>query len=102
MTFDHLHAPFAGVSPVAVHDEGNVVRDGARFEDTEEDMSDALYGTVTEPEGVLQKRHNGGCPRQVIGFRGWKLLLLRSRVRSRVADVEVLVPCFQWRWWHQD
>lgn len=60
MAFNDLHALFAGVSPVAVHDEGDVVRDGARFEDAEEDASDAVDGIVTKPEGALQKRHNGG------------------------------------------
>ena len=59
MTFDHLHALLTGISPVAVHDEGNMLRDRARFEDTEEDTLDTVDGIVPKPECALLKRHIG-------------------------------------------
>lgn len=59
MTFDHLHALFTGISPVSVHDEGDVLRDRARFENTEEDTSDTVDGIVPKPECVSQQRHYG-------------------------------------------
>lgn len=50
---EHLHALVAGIASVAVHDEGDVVRDWARFEHAEEDASDTVDGIVPEPECVL-------------------------------------------------
>jgi hypothetical protein len=74
VTLDHLYSLVAGISSVAVHDKGNVVRDWARFEHIEEGTSDTVDGIVPEPECVLQKRHCGGVgggerSRQLIGFR---------------------------------
>jgi hypothetical protein len=65
VTLDHFYTLVAGVSPVAVHYERDVVRDGARFEYAKEDTSDAIDCIVAKPECVLQKRHHWGG--QLIG-----------------------------------
>ena len=65
MTLDHLYALVACIASVAIHDEGDVVRDWARFEHAEEGTSDTVDGIVPKPESVLQKRHCGG-----VGGRG--------------------------------
>jgi len=60
VTLNHFYTLVAGISPVAVHDKSNMVRDGACFEYTKEDTSDAIDGIVAKPECVLQKRHYWG------------------------------------------
>jgi hypothetical protein len=57
VTLDHFYTLAAGISPVAVHDKGNVVRDGACFECAKEDTLDEIGGIVAKPVCVLQKRH---------------------------------------------
>ena len=53
MTLDHSYTLVAGVSSVAIHDEGDMAWDGPCFEHTEEDASDAIDGIVAKPECVL-------------------------------------------------
>jgi hypothetical protein len=64
VTLNHFYTLVAGISPVAVHDESNMVRDGACLEYAKEDTSDAIYGIVAKPVCALQKRH---CWVQLIG-----------------------------------
>lgn len=61
MTLNHVYTLGAGITPVAVHDKGNVARDGACFEYAKEDTSDAIDGFVAKPESVLQRRHHWGA-----------------------------------------
>jgi hypothetical protein len=60
VTLDHLYALVTSISPVAVHDEGNMLWDWARFENTEKDTLNTVDGSVPKPVSVLQKRHRGG------------------------------------------
>jgi hypothetical protein len=46
VTLYHLHTLGAGISPVAIHDEGHVLRNWARSEHAEEDTLDAVDGFI--------------------------------------------------------
>jgi len=80
VTLDQFYTLVAGVSPVTVHDEGYVVRDGACFEHTEEDTSDTIDGIVAKPECALQKRHYWVLFTAIDRV----LFLLRPRVATRL------------------
>ena len=54
---NHVYTLDAGISPVAVHNKGNVARDGACFEYA----NDSIDGFVAKPESILQKRHHWGA-----------------------------------------
>ena len=57
VTLDHFYTLAACVSPVAVHDKGDMARDGTCFECAKKDTLDKIGGIVAKPVCVLQKRH---------------------------------------------
>lgn len=60
MTLYHFYALVAGVSPVAVHYESDMARDGTCFEYAKENALDAIDCIVTKPDGAFQKGHYWG------------------------------------------
>ncbi len=60
VTLYDLHALGAGISPVAIHDEGHMLGNWTRFEHAEEDTLDAIDCFIPKPECVLLNRHSCG------------------------------------------
>lgn len=58
MTLYDLHALGAGVSPVAIHDEGHMLRDWTRSEHAEEDTLAVIDCFIPKPVCVLLNRHS--------------------------------------------
>jgi hypothetical protein len=54
----HLLTLGASVSPVAIHDKGNVPRDWTRSEHAKQDTLDAIESFIPKPVCWLQKRGN--------------------------------------------
>lgn len=57
MTLYDLHALGAGISPVAIHDEGHMLGNWTGFEHAEEDTLDAIDCFIPKPVCVLLNRH---------------------------------------------
>ncbi len=68
VSFDRLNVVGAGPATVAVHDEGDVLGDGAAFEGADEEFADVLECVLDGREGEepaleggrVEGRHVGG------------------------------------------